>query len=320
MKAKPSFNILLRVVLRVVRHPSGIAARAYRSGARHASDGSPMLRSSSSKNGARLCRSHARCPANGPAGPFGTAASPGNRKRAAASYTCNHPGRRLRGRSPADRRASVRADKPRNPHDIGSAGGRLRVFARRAGATGTGRRTPAPGRPCAEKPRGTALPAPDGAQAGRGSAGGNGPPETLRGPIPSAGRQAANPVRTRTRSSAAEQKNFDKNVRPIRRSTPSHRPRPCASSVRTVLTHAAAIRCIRVVAPSGKGTKQRLRDKPPLLSGSAYSEKIPRKRGRRGGKNKKRLSKTHQTASFGKRVPLISSRSDVFSSATDSNP
>lgn len=75
-------------------------------------------------------------------------------------------------------------------------------------------------------------------------------------------------------------KNFDKNVRPIRRFTPSHRPRPCASSVRTVLTHAAAIRCIRVVAPSGKGTKQRLRDKPPLLSGSAYSEKIPRKRGR----------------------------------------
>lgn len=146
------------------------------------------------------------------------------------------------------------------------------------------------------------------------------PPETLRGPIPSAGRQAANTVRTRTRSSAAEQKNFDKNVRPIRRFTPSHRPRPCASSVRTVLTHAAAIRCIRVVAPSGKGTKQRLRDKPPLLSGSAYSEKIPRKRGRRGGKNKKRLSKTHQTASFGKRVPLISSRSDVFSSATDSNP
>lgn len=97
-----------------------------------------MLRSSSSKNGARLCRSHARCPANGPAGPFGTAASPGNRKRAAASYTCNHPGQRLRGRSPADRRASVPADEPRNPHDIGSAGGRLRVFARRAGATGTG--------------------------------------------------------------------------------------------------------------------------------------------------------------------------------------
>ena len=110
------------------------------------------------------------------------------------------------------------------------------------------------------------------------------PPETLRGPIPSAGRQAANTVRTRTRSSAAEQKNFDKNVRPIRRSTPSHRPRPCASSVRTVPTHAAAIRCIRVVAPSGKGTKQRLRDKPPLLSGSAYSEKIPRKRGRGGVK------------------------------------
>ncbi len=185
MKAKPSFNILLRVVLRVVRHPSGIAAQAYRSGARHASDGSPMLRSSSSKNGARLCRSHARCPANGPAGPFGTAASPGNRKRAAASYTCNHPGQRLRGRSPADRRASVRADKPRNPHDIGSAGGRLRVFARRAGATGTGRRTPAPGRPCAEKPRGAALPAPDGAQAGRGSAGGNGaPPKPCEGQSP----------------------------------------------------------------------------------------------------------------------------------------
>lgn len=143
------------------------------------------------------------------------------------------------------------------------------------------------------------------------------PPETLRGPIPSAGRQAANPVRTRTRSSAAEQKNFDKNVRPIRRSTPSHRPRPCASSVRTVLTHAAAIRCIRVVAH-----RERAQSSGSATSRPSSREAHIRKRfrEREGEGNKKRLSKTHQTASFGKRVPLISSRSDVFSSATDSNP
>lgn len=197
MKAKPSFNILLRVVLRVVRHPSGIAVRAYRSGARNASDGSPQP-DASKQFQQEWCK--------------------------ALPVACAMSGERT-CRSVRNRRISRKQKACRRVVHMQSPGAAL------------------------------ARPLSGGSPSIR--AGGR----TAKSPRHRIGRRPPQGFRPSSRS---------------------NRHRPCASSVRTVPTHAAAIRCIRVVAPSGKGTKQRLRDKPPLLSGSAYSEKIPRKRGRGG--------------------------------------
>ena len=137
MKAKPSFNILLRVVLRVVRHPSGIAVRAYRSGARNASDGSPQP-DASKQFQQEWCKAlPVACAMSGER----TCRSVRNRRISRKQKACRRvvhmqsPGaalaRPLSGGSPSIRAGGRTAKSPR--HRIGR-----RVFARRAGATGTG--------------------------------------------------------------------------------------------------------------------------------------------------------------------------------------